>query len=220
VYTFETACGRHLSARAVALRAALFATAPFGVCARDAEEPVKQLSKLLAGLISVALQNNWNRGIGRVGDGRRYMLKLQSALGGSLLLTVLLCAGCVGTTLTPAAGNGGASARVTGTVSYRERLALLPDVVIRVQLADVSRADAPAILIGEVIIKTDGNQVPFRFEIPYDAAAIKPQHTYAVSARIEGADGRLQFVVDQRYSVITRGAPTHADLVLRQTGGR
>lgn len=134
---------------------------------------------------------------------------------GSLLLFTLLAAGCAAPTAVPA-DSGATAARVTGTVSYRERLALLPGVVIKVQLADVSRADAPAVVIGEQIIRTDGGQVPFRFEIPFEPAAIKPQNTYAVSARMEDANGRLRFITDQRYAVITRGAPTHVDLVLRQ----
>lgn len=134
---------------------------------------------------------------------------------GSILLFTLLAAGCAAPTAVPA-GSGSTTAQVTGTVSYRERLALLPGVVVKVQLADVSRADAKAIVIGEQVITTDGNQPPFRFALPYDPAMIKPQNTYAVSARLEDADGRLRFVTDQRYAVITRGAPTHVDLVLRQ----
>jgi putative lipoprotein len=220
VNTIQTAYRHHVPARAAVLLAGFLVTAPFGVCARSAAVPAQQLSNPLVGLVSVARQNSRDRGIGRVVDGGRYTLDLPSALEGSILLSALLGAGCAGAPLTPAAGTGGASAWVTGTVSYRERMALLPDAVIRVQLADVSRADAPAILIGEDIIKADGKQVPFRFEIPYDAAAIKPQNTYAVSARIEGADGRLRFATDQRHAVITRGAPTHVDLVLRQTGGQ
>ena len=134
---------------------------------------------------------------------------------GSLLLSTLLVAGCA-TPTAVAVGDRGSAARVSGTVSYRERLALLPGVVIKVQLADVSRADAPAAVIGEQVIRTDGNQVPFRFEIPFDPAAIKPQNTYAVSARMEDASGRLRFITDQRYAVITRGAPMHVELVMRQ----
>lgn len=134
---------------------------------------------------------------------------------GSLLLFTLLAAGCAAPTAVPS-DSGATAARVTGTVSYRERLALLPGVVVKVQLADVSRADAAAIVIGEQVITTDGNQPPFRFALPYDPAAIKPQSTYAVSARMEDANGRLRFITDQRYAVITRGAPTHVDLVLRQ----
>jgi putative lipoprotein len=139
---------------------------------------------------------------------------------GSILFGLLLVAGCAGPSVASASGGGEPSPRVTGTVSYRERLALEPGIVIKVQLADVSRADAMAGVIGEQIITTDGNQVPFRFEIPYDPATIKPQNTYAVSARMEDTNGRVRFVTDQRYAVITRGASTHVDLVLHQVGSR
>ena len=140
----------------------------------------------------------------------------------SILLCVLLIAGCAGPSVVPADGGGAARAQVTGTVSYRERLALLPGVVIKVQLADVSRADAPTVVIGEQVITTDGNQVPFGFAISYDPATINPKNPYAVSARMEDANGRLRFVTDQRYAVITRGAPTvgqHNREILRDVVG-
>src|SRR5262249_16943328 len=38
----------------------------------------------------------------------------------------------------------GGTAMVTGTVSYRQRIALTPEAVITVTLVDQSRADAPA----------------------------------------------------------------------------
>ena len=110
------------------------------------------------------------------------------------------------------------SAKVTGTVAYRERMALPPTAVIKVQLVDVSRADAKAIVLGEQIIEAKGKQVPFAFEIPYDPATIEANHTYAVQARIEDG-GQLRFINDQRYAVITRGAPTKVDMVLKSVGG-
>jgi uncharacterized lipoprotein YbaY len=39
-----------------------------------------------------------------------------------------------------------------------------------------------------------------------------------VQARIE-EDGKLRFISDQHYGVITRGAPTHVDMVLKAVGG-
>jgi putative lipoprotein len=39
-------------------------------------------------------------------------------------------------------------AEVSGTATYRERIALPPDAVFIAVLADVSRADAPAVEIG------------------------------------------------------------------------
>ena len=82
------------------------------------------------------------------------------------------------------------------------------------QLVDVSRADAPAIVLGEQVIPGNGKQVPFMLEIAYDPAMIVPAHTYAVQARIE-AGRKLLFINDRRYAVITRGEPIQVDLVLK-----
>ena len=133
------------------------------------------------------------------------------------LMAALLLAGCTGISAAPS-GGGGSAARVTGTVTYRQRVAMPPSAVVKVQLIDVSRADAPATVLGEQIITAGGKQVPLSFEIPYDPAKIDPRFSYAVSARIEDG-GRLLFISDQRYAVITRGAPNHVDMVLRAVGG-
>jgi putative lipoprotein len=131
----------------------------------------------------------------------------------------------IGTSLLSACANvgdgfgGGSSARVTGTVAYLQRIALPPTAVVKVQLVDVSLADAPAIVLGEQVLTTGGKQVPFAFEIPYDPAKIESNHTYAVQVRIEEA-GRRRFIIDQRYAVITRGMPTHVDMILRPVGGQ
>jgi putative lipoprotein len=126
-------------------------------------------------------------------------------------------AGCSAATVVPVGGGGGV-AKVTGTVTYRERIALPPTAVIKVQLADVSRADAPAVVLGEQVIQAAGNQVPFTFEVTFDPAQIVANHTYAVQARIED-DGKLRFISDQRYAVVTGGAPITADILLRPVGG-
>jgi len=128
------------------------------------------------------------------------------------LMATILVMGCTSAAVVPA--DDGATARVSGTISYRERIALPPEALIKVQLVDVSRADAPALLLGEQVFEAGGRQVPFRFEIAYDPAAIDERMSYAVQARIE-QDGRLMFITDQHYAVITRGAPTSVDLMLK-----
>lgn len=130
-----------------------------------------------------------------------------------IALTALVLTGCATTRVVPE-GVGTAPAKVTGTVTYRERIALPPTAVIKVQLVDVSRADAPAVVIGERLVHPGGQQVPFPFEIAYDSAKIEANHSYAVQARIE-VDGQLRFINDQRYAVITRGAPVHVEMLLR-----
>jgi putative lipoprotein len=131
------------------------------------------------------------------------------------LLPALLV-GCSHTSAVPE-GTGGASARVTGTITYLQRMALPSSAVIRVQLVDVSRADAPATVLAEQVITAGGKQVPFAFEIPYDPSKLDQRYSYAVQARIEDG-GKLLFINDQRYAVITRGAPNHVDMVLRAVG--
>ena len=137
------------------------------------------------------------------------------SLSRGLLGLLLLFAGCSAAPVVPGTGGGTAGSRVTGSVTYRERIALPPTTVITVRLVDVSRADAPAELIAEQVIHTAGRQVPFEFALEYDAARIQPAHTYAVQVRIEN-DGRLLFISDTMNPVITRDAPGHVDIVVRR----
>lgn len=109
------------------------------------------------------------------------------------------------------------SGRITGTVAYRERIALPRDAVIHVQLLDVSIADIAAQSISDEDISDQG-QPPVSFVLPYDAAMIKPNHRYAVRATIRSADGMLMFTTTQSYPVITNGAPTKVSLLLHTVG--
>ncbi|RWM31665.1 YbaY family lipoprotein [Mesorhizobium sp.] len=92
-----------------------------------------------------------------------------------------------------------AERKLTGEATYRERIALPPDAVLTVELADVSVADAPATIIGQRKIVPAG-QVPIKFEISFDPQAILPGRTYALQARIS-VDDRLLFVTDTRHQV-------------------
>jgi uncharacterized lipoprotein YbaY len=95
------------------------------------------------------------------------------------------------------------TAQVKGTATYRERIALTPAAVFEAALEDVSKADAPAVVVGSIRLKNPG-QVPIRFEIPYDPARIDQNHSYSVRARILIGE-RLLFATDQIYPVLTRG---------------
>jgi putative lipoprotein len=134
------------------------------------------------------------------------------------LVAAVLLAGCAGTRVAPSGGGTGRTAKVTGTVTYLQRIALPPTASIKVSLVDVSRADAPSTTIGEQVIQAGGKQPPFAFEIAYDPAKIEERNSYAVQVRIEDG-GKLLFISDTRHSVITRGAPTNVDIVVRQVGG-
>lgn len=104
-----------------------------------------------------------------------------------------------------------AKAQVTGQVIYRERIMLAPPGVVTVTLADTSLMDAPARVIATQVIE-GVTAPPIKFALDYDPSTIIPNHTYSVSARIE-VDGRLRFITDTHTPVITRGAPTHVELL-------
>lgn len=99
------------------------------------------------------------------------------------------------------------TATVTGNVTYRQRIALPPNAVVKVRLQDVSRADARAILLDEQAIPTNGKQVPIPFTLNYNPQQIQPNHTYAVSAQI-WVDGNLHWVSTTQHPVITNGNPS------------
>jgi uncharacterized lipoprotein YbaY len=94
-----------------------------------------------------------------------------------------------------------AAGKVKGTATYRERVALPPNAIFEAILQDVSRADAPAVVIGRARIAHPGNP-PIPFEITYDRSLVDPSHHYDVRARIL-MDGKLLFTTDKSYTVLT-----------------
>lgn len=88
---------------------------------------------------------------------------------------------------------------LSGEVLYRERIALPPNAVLSVQLADVSLADAPAAILGEQTVDPAG-QVPIKFEIRFDPSVVQTNMSYALQARIT-VDDKLWFIADTRHEV-------------------
>lgn len=91
---------------------------------------------------------------------------------------------------------------IMGTVSYRERIALPDKALVTITLQDVSLADAAAKVIAKHRFETNGMQVPLEFDLAFDNRKIDAHHRYSVSARIE-VDGKLRFITDTHYAVIT-----------------
>ncbi len=141
---------------------------------------------------------------------------LLSAIG---ILTVLMAAtacqsepGPSNTTLEMTSGRNPDSA-VSGTVTYRERLALTPGATLVVELRDVSYADAPAPLIARQTISGPG-QVPIKFKVEYSREDIDSRSRYSIAAKVVESDGRLAFTNDTAYEVITHGNPDKVDMLL------
>lgn len=92
---------------------------------------------------------------------------------------------------------------LTGTATFRERIALPANAVFEARIEDVSRADAPATIVGSVRREPAGNP-PYEFSIDYDPSKIIANHRYSVRARIT-VDRRLLFTTVESYPVLTDG---------------
>jgi uncharacterized lipoprotein YbaY/uncharacterized lipoprotein NlpE involved in copper resistance len=104
-----------------------------------------------------------------------------------------------------------------GTATYRERIALPPDAVFEALLQDISRADAPAAVLGRARLEPAG-QTPFQFEIVYDDADVPPGRRYTVRATVTHR-GRLLFTTDRMVPVLDgRTAPLELLLVSARRG--
>src|SRR4051794_13005809 len=101
---------------------------------------------------------------------------------------------------------------VTGTATYRERMALPPGAVFEATIEDVSRADAPAITIASTRMESPGNP-PFQFSIAFDPKKIIASHTYVARARI--TEGKtILFTSTERHQVLTQGHGSEISMML------
>lgn len=107
---------------------------------------------------------------------------------------------------------------LTGTVSFRERIALAPDTQLRVRLEEISGGDAPPQFIAEITIPRIGTP-PVRFRIALAPRVIDPKRAYTLTARIERWD-RLLFVNDPPMRVLTGGNPSQVEIVVSPAAGR
>lgn len=110
------------------------------------------------------------------------------------------------------AAQAGMAETLTGTATYRERIAPPPGARLEAVLRDVSRMDTSAIELGRTVFEAAGAP-PYTFEIDYDPAAIDPKHSYAVRATLWAGD-RMMFTTDTHVPVLTQGAPDRADIVM------
>ena len=90
---------------------------------------------------------------------------------------------CAGLACTQQPVAPGASAKVAGAATYKERIAIPPNAVFEATLEDVSKADAKSEVLGRARIEAPGNP-PIAFEIAYDPARIEARRRYVVRARI------------------------------------
>ncbi|UYA59361.1 YbaY family lipoprotein [Pectobacterium colocasium] len=150
-------------------------------------------------------------------------MKLWHILGGiTLSMTLAACAQRSDYGVSPQTGAPVTSASsqrpavampaVTGTVNIRQRIALPHNAVLTVTVSDASLADAPSKVITQRVMRTEGKQAPFQFDLPYNPADIQPNARILLSAAI-AIDNRIVMVTENVLPVISNGV-NNADLVL------
>lgn len=105
-----------------------------------------------------------------------------------------------------------ATAVITGTVTYRERIFLPRGARLTVELADISLADAPSRTLARATIRPRGVPIPYRLSV--DRSRIRPRHTYALQARITVGE-KLWFTTTTRHTVFGDG-PDQTELLLER----
>ncbi len=103
---------------------------------------------------------------------------------------------------------------VTGTATYLQRMMLPPGATLEVTLEDVTRADAPADVIATYTAENLGAP-PYAFTLEYDPAEIQDRMSYNVRASIRH-DGRLMMTTMDAYPVLTRGAGSEVEVILKK----
>ncbi|WNG32388.1 hypothetical protein F0U61_01285 [Archangium violaceum] len=109
-----------------------------------------------------------------------------------------------------------AETHVTGSVTYRERIALTPDAVVQVEVVESTQGGGSEAVVGEQTLQSPG-QVPIRFSVSVPSERIRPDATYVVRARISDA-GRV-YTTPTPVPVLTQGHASQDVQVRVRVGG-
>jgi putative lipoprotein len=90
-----------------------------------------------------------------------------------------------------------------GTATLERQVTLPDGLVLEATVSDVSRADAPSVLLADTTFRTSA-QPSYDFTISYDPAMLQPRATYALRVTLS-LDGRLVATTDTHYPVLRDG---------------
>ena len=123
----------------------------------------------------------------------------------SLPLLLLAAAACGTPSTPPAVPTATNKGIFSGTVTYREKLALPANAEVAVRVWDALLPPDVA-TVGQAKFQAQGKQVPLAFECFFDPALIQGSHTYGARASIS-VDGVVWFQSEEPVPVLTQGAP-------------
>ena len=103
--------------------------------------------------------------------------------------------------------------RISGIIDNKSNFLLPKEAIITITLSDVSLMDVPAKLISQEVLTEPKSSFPIHYSLKYVPATIRHNHRYAVRADIR-IDGKLRFVTDRNYPVITDKKHTKVQYLL------
>lgn len=145
-------------------------------------------------------------------------MKLWQILAGATLAVTVTGVTHAAAPIAEATTTSIAQPAVSGSVNILQRMALPPDSVLTVTLSDASLADAPSKVLAQQVKRTEGNQAPFSFVLPYNPSDVQPNARVILSAVISSGNGNLMFVTDSFPEVINNGG-NQVDLILVPVAG-
>lgn len=116
----------------------------------------------------------------------------------AVVLSISLLAGC-GSMFKKDASDS-LSGQLSGSVTYRERVALPPDARIIISLEDRTRANSSGTFVAQQVIEPR-TQVPVPFNLRYQPKAIDLKRNYALSATIIDGTEQILWSTDQPVAV-------------------
>lgn len=128
----------------------------------------------------------------------------------ALTLAATLSGGCA--TRSPASH---ADLRVTGTVTYRERMMLPPHSLMQVALTDETAHGGKGAKVAEQTIDLGEKGPPYAFELQLLRSAFDATHRYSVRASIT-SDGHLFFTSMDGTPVLTEGHGGDVSMIVQR----
>ncbi|MDX1554725.1 MAG: YbaY family lipoprotein [Xanthomonadales bacterium] len=135
----------------------------------------------------------------------------------ALALALTACGSSEDEEATAAAPAEPRTASIRGTLTYVGDHILAPESTIKIELIDVSQADAKATVVADTVLQKIG-QPPLPYELRYDMNQIEPGKHYALRANVM-EQKRLMFISDQAYPVLRDERQGPVDILLKYVPG-
>jgi len=112
----------------------------------------------------------------------------------------------------PAADVAEASVVLRGSISYPEKVAMAPNVVVRIAVVDLS-SDADSGIVASTVLLPEGKQVPLPYRFDVRRSLFKRGHRYQVNVRI--TEGKvLRFITKKAHPLDIDAVPARFDILV------